>query len=91
MISRKQFLKHLLYRGFHAVSDLTGHEKGCFSDHEQQGKEFDLPSSELSPSLLAIEAERRGIDMQAGRAEKLRREIYQKLAQSSPGLGTGKP
>jgi hypothetical protein len=92
MISRKQFFKALLYRGVRAINDPAGREEGCFSEHEQQDPEgCDLSFSELSPSLLAIEAERRGIDLQAGRAEELRREIYQELAQNGQGLGTSKP
>jgi hypothetical protein len=91
MISRKQFFEALLYRGFRAVSDLTGGDASRFSEHDEPSHRFDLPSTELSPSLLAIEAERRGIHLQAGRVEELRREIYQELAQNGLGLGTGKP
>jgi hypothetical protein len=43
-----------------------------------------LPATELSPSLLAIETEIRGIDLQDGRIEELRRAIYEKLAQKNP-------
>jgi hypothetical protein len=91
MISRKQFLKDLLYQGIRAVSDPAGRSEGCFSEHASSDHGLDLPSTELSPSLLAIEAERRGIDLQAGRVEELRREIYLELAQNGPGVGTGKP
>jgi len=91
MISRKQFFKTLLYRGFRAVSDLTGGDESRFSKHDEPSHRFDLPSTELSPSLLAIEAERRGIHLQADRANELRQVIYQELAQNGPGLKTCKP
>jgi hypothetical protein len=91
MISRKQFFEALLYRGFRAVSDLTGGDESRFSEHDEPSHRFDLPSTELSPSLLAIEAERRGIHLQAGCANELRQVIYQELAQNGPGLKTCKP
>jgi hypothetical protein len=91
MISRKQFFKHLLYCGSRAVSDLTVGDEDRSAERDELGRGFDLPATELSPSLLAIEAELRGVCLQAGRAEELQREIYQKLAQNSPRLGTGKP
>jgi hypothetical protein len=87
MISRKQFLKHLLYRGFHAVSDLTGPGEVGVSDQEQPGHGFDLPATELSPALLAMEAELRGKDAGGDGTEDLRREIYQELAKNGRAPG----
>lgn len=43
---------------------------------------FDLPATELSPSLLAIEAELRGIKLEAGKTQELQQEIYQKMVQN---------
>jgi len=91
MLSRKQFLKDLLSRGFRAICDLAGGNESRFSENDEPGHGFDLPSTELSPSLLAIEAERRGIDLKADRANELRREIYQELAQNRPQVGTVRP
>jgi hypothetical protein len=83
MLSRKEFFKNLLFRGIRAVNDLTGEIEGRSSEHDKPGQGFDLPATELSPSLLAIEAEIRGIDLQDGRTGELRRAIYEKLAQNS--------
>lgn len=91
MFSRKEFFKDLLYRGIRAANDLTDDCEDCSAEHDEPGYGFDLPATELSPSLLAIEAEQRGIDLKSGRAEELRREIYQELAQNGRGSGTGKP
>lgn len=82
MLSRQEFFKALLFRGVRAVNDLAG--EGRLSEHDEPGQEFDLPATELSPSLLAIEAEIRGIDLQDGRTEELRRAIYEKLEQTNP-------
>jgi len=50
------------------VNDLTGEGEGRSSEREKSGCDFDLPATELSPSLLAIEAELRGVSLQAGHA-----------------------
>jgi hypothetical protein len=84
MLSRKEFFKNLLFRGVRAVNDLTGEIGGRSSEHDKPGQGSDLPATELSPSLLAIEAEIRGIDLQDDRTVELRRAIYEKLAQNSP-------
>jgi hypothetical protein len=79
MLSRKEFFKQLLLRGARAAHDL------CAQDGKGMGGDgFDLPSTELSPALLALEAERRGIDLAGGRAEELRRELYQELTRKCP-------
>jgi hypothetical protein len=84
MLSRKEFFKDLLFRGVRAVNDPAGEGEGRDSEHDKPRRGFDLPATELSPSLLAIEAEIRGVDLQDGRGEELRRAIYEKLAQNSP-------
>jgi len=80
MLSRKEFFKDLLFKGIRAVNDLTGENEGRSGGNAGPGQGFDLPATELSPSLLAIEAELRGVRLQAGHAEELQREIYQELA-----------
>ena len=90
MITRKQFLKDLLYSGFRAVNDLTGLDKDCFPEHADSDHGFDLPSTELSPSLLAIEVECRGIHVQPECAGELRQAIYLELAQNGLDAETGK-
>jgi hypothetical protein len=85
MLSRKEFIKNLLFRGTQAVNDLAGQGEGRASEHDEPRRELDLSATELSPSLLAIEAQIRGVDPQAGRGEELRRAIYEKLAQNRPG------
>jgi len=84
MLARQEFFKALLFRGVRAVNDLAGEGEGRSSEHDEPGQAFDLPATELSPSLLAIEAEIRGIDLQDGRTEELRRAIYEKLEQNNP-------
>jgi len=84
MLSRQEFFKALLFRGVRAVNDLSGEGEGRSSAHDDPGQAFNLPATELNPSLLAIEAEIRGIDLQDGRTEELRRAIYEKLEQTNP-------
>lgn len=82
VLSRKQFLKDLLFRGVRAVNGLTAGYADRSAEHDQSGREPGLSATELSPSLLAIEAELRGVRLQAGDAEELQREIYQELLQT---------
>ena len=91
MLSRKQFFKDLLFKGIRAVNDLAGEDEKRPKEHEPPVDSFDLSATELSPSLLAIEAERRGLDLGGDGAEELRREIYRKLAQNRPQSGTDVP
>lgn len=86
MLSRKQFIKDLLFRGIRAVNELTGADEKRPEEHEPPVDSFDLPATELSPSLLAIEAECRGLDPGGDGAEELRRKIYHELAQSCPAF-----
>jgi hypothetical protein len=83
MLSRQEFFKDLLLRGVRAVNDLAGEGESRSSEYDEPGQAFVLPATELSPSLLAIEAEIRGIDLQDGRTEELRRAIYEKLEQTT--------
>jgi hypothetical protein len=82
VLSRKQFFKDLLFRGMQAVNDLTAGFEDRAAEHGQRDRGSDLRATELSPSLLAIEAELRGVRLQAGDAENLQREIYQELTQN---------
>jgi len=65
-----------------AVNDLTAGFEDRAAEHDQRDRGSDLRATELSPSLLAIEAELRGVRLQAGDAENLQREIYQELTQN---------
>ena len=92
MLSRKEFFKDLLFKGIRAVNDLTVENEGRPGGNAGPGQGFDLPATELSPSLLAIEAELRGVRLQAGHAEELQREIYQALApKNRPHAGAEEP
>jgi hypothetical protein len=82
VLSRKQFFKDLLFRGMQAVNDLTAGFEDRAAEHGQSDRGSDLRATELSPSLLAIEAELRGVRLRAGDAENLQREIYQELTQN---------
>jgi hypothetical protein len=84
MLSRKEFLTQLLLRGARAAHGLCAEDGRGMDGPGQACEGFDLPATELSPALLALEADRRGIDLAGGRAEELRREIYQELTRKCP-------
>lgn len=52
---------------------------------------YHLAATELSPSLLAMEAECRRLDPGGDGAEELRRKIYQELDQSRPPFNPPSP
>jgi hypothetical protein len=81
MLSRKEFFRDLLLIGIRAVNDLAAEVECASAEPVAERPGFDLPATELSPSLLAIEAELRGIDLPAGNSKGLQQEIYQKMAQ----------
>ena len=87
MLSRKEFFKNLLGRAMRTISDLTDQGEGRIASASDPGHGFDLPATEVSPALLAVEAECRGIDLQGTCAENLKREIYRELAQNRPDAG----
>jgi hypothetical protein len=91
MLSRKQFLEEMLSRGFRTLNILTGGDRDCITEHKNPGQEFDLPLTELSPSLLAIEAEQRGIHIKPGCADELRRVIYQEMSLKGQNATACKP
>jgi len=82
MLSRKEFFKDLLFRGIRTVNDLAETVDKTPAEPLAAVTGSDLPATELSPSLLAIEAELRGIRLEAGEAEELQREIYRKMVQN---------
>jgi hypothetical protein len=81
MLSRKEFFNDLIFRGIHAVKDFAAEVEAGSAETIAAVPAFNLPAIELSPSLLAIEAELRGVKLEAGKAEELQQEIYQKMAQ----------
>jgi hypothetical protein len=87
MLSRKEFFKDLLLRGIRTVNDLAAEAENTSAEPVAARPGFDLPATELSPSLLAIEAEIRGIRLETGKAEGLQQEIYRKMAQKPPPIG----
>lgn len=89
MLSRKQFFKDLLFRGIRTLNELSVADESRPEEREELRCGIDLPATELSPSLLAIEAEVRGLPLPAGRAEELQRKIYEELAQSRPHAERG--
>jgi hypothetical protein len=84
MLSRKEFFKQFLLRGARAAHDLCAEDGRGMGAAGQAGGGFDLPATEFSPALLALEAERRGIDLADGRAEELRQELYRELTRKCP-------
>jgi hypothetical protein len=82
MLSRKEFFKDLLFRGMRTVSELAAEIEKTSAEPVADKPGFDLPATELSPSLLAIEAELRGIRLEDGEAEELQREIYRKMTRN---------
>jgi hypothetical protein len=91
MLSRKEFFKDLLFRGIRTVNGLSATVGNASEKPICEVPGFDLPSTELSPSLLAIEADLRGVCLEAGNAEKLQREVYAKLVQNRPSAGPEEP
>lgn len=91
MLSRKEFFKDLLFRGIRAANGAAAEFEDAPSKAIAPAPAFDLPATELSPSLLGIEAELRGVRLEAGKAKELQREIYQELAQKRPPTGPGEP
>ena len=84
MLSRKQFFKEMLSQGLRALNILTSGDPNRFSEQKDPKPAFDLPLTELSPSLLSIEAQRRGLDLEPGGADEFRRAIYQEMSRSGP-------
>jgi hypothetical protein len=89
MLSRKQFVKNLLLRGLRAATELNFGHENSIEDRGEPLQRFDLPSTELSPSLLEMEAERLGIPFDPSYADDLRRRLYQELAKNSPEFRAG--
>lgn len=87
MITRKDFFRHLIARGIEAMDAPALRDAGA-CDHGRSGSEADSISVELCPSLLALEAECRGIDLQAGGVGELQRRIYHELG-GTPGSEPG--
>jgi hypothetical protein len=91
MLSRKEFFKDLLFRGIWAADGLAAGDEDESAEPVATGPGVDLPATELSPSLLAIEAELRGVRLEAVQAEELQLEIYRELAQARPQQGSDEP
>ena len=84
MLSRKEFLKEMLFQGLRTLDIFTGGDRDRLTEHEEPGPGFDLPLTELNPSLLAIEADQRGIRLQTGSVDELRRKIYREMSLNGP-------
>ncbi len=91
MLSRKEFFKDLLLRGVRAAGDFSAEAETGPAGADRQVAEFDPSLTELSPALLAIEAECRGIGAAGERTEDVRRGLYAELAQNRPDPGVVKP
>jgi hypothetical protein len=89
MLSRKQFVKNLLLRGLRAVTELNLGNEDSIEDRGEQLQRFDMRSTELSPSLLEMEAERLGLPFDPSCADELRCRLYQELAKNSPEFHAG--
>jgi hypothetical protein len=87
VITRKNFFRHLIARGIEAMEDPTL-RNACSPG--RSGPDTDPISVELCPSLLALEAECRGIDLRPGGAGELQRRIYRELG-GPPGSEPGTP
>ncbi|MEN6321132.1 MAG: hypothetical protein ABFD82_20625 [Syntrophaceae bacterium] len=77
MLSRKQFLSEILIRGVQTLASFSNvsEESGLC-----QNSDF-LALTELSPSLLKIEAERLGINPDHLDEAGLRRKVYAALSE----------
>ncbi|MBU4582075.1 MAG: hypothetical protein KKH02_06655 [Proteobacteria bacterium] len=77
MISRKQFLNEIVIRGLRALAPF-----GEASGESGAGLSSDCHAlTELSPSLLKIEAERLGIDPAHVDESELRSKVYAALSE----------
>jgi len=77
MLSRKQFLNEIMIRGFRALASF-----GEASGESGPGLRSDCHAlTELSPSLLKIEAERLGIDPAHVEEAELRSKVYAALSE----------
>ncbi|WP_028324694.1 hypothetical protein [Desulfatirhabdium butyrativorans] len=87
MHSRKQFLKQMLYQGLRFFIDLPGPGPQIAATSRHTALQSDLPFTEISPSLLAIEAQRRGIPVENENAESLRQTILMEMIEKCPFSG----
>lgn len=88
MLSRKQFLKELLYQGVRFFNDLSGPGRPRAAPSTDAAFQTDLPFTEISPSLLVIEAQRRGIPVENNNPESLRQIIFMEMAGKCPFTGS---
>ncbi len=86
MLSRKEFFKDLLIRGVRAAREIAAVGEHPHPSDSSSEPGFDAAETELSPALLAIEAERRGLP--AGKTDpgELRRAIYRELSRTHAPL-----
>jgi NOL1/NOP2/fmu family ribosome biogenesis protein len=77
MLSRKKFLNEILIRGIQVLASFSElPEENMLSQNSDS-----LALTELSPSLLKMEAARLGINIAHRNEEDLRREVYAALTQ----------
>jgi hypothetical protein len=77
MLSRKQFLSKILTQGIQTLASFTE-----VSEENRLSQNSDsLALTELSPSLLKMEAERLGIHLDHLDEAELRRKVYAALSQ----------
>ncbi|HDR15986.1 MAG TPA: hypothetical protein ENN79_10980 [Desulfobacteraceae bacterium] len=82
MITRRQFLK----KEYQEIGEATARVLVAFQEEKpaEPQKDHRYPAfTELSPSLLAMEAERTGTEEEAADSEELRRLLYEQLANPS--------
>jgi hypothetical protein len=88
MLSRKQFLKEILTRGVRA---LMSFEEAAEETEPCQRPNCDASLTELSPSLVRMEAERMGADPADFGEAELRRQVYEAVLQQSGRRGSPPP
>ena len=77
MLSRKQFLNEILIQGIQTLASFNElSEENMICQNSDS-----LALTELSPSLLKMEAERLGINIAHLNEEGLRRKVYAALSQ----------
>jgi hypothetical protein len=86
MLSRKQFFKELILRTAGAAARLCDNE-GAAPDAGDRRVEPAFVFTELSPSLLAMEAERLGTPAGSRDAESLRQRLHMQMKQQVPAPG----
>lgn len=86
MLSRSHFLRELL-QGTAGLASHTLEDSECAPEPIDRRAEQSFAFTELSPALLAMEAERMGQAAANRTPESLRRQLYRQMKEQAPVSG----